>query len=302
MPKYSYGRTVRNRVVLLLKAILDFDSQCLNEALLEALSSQGMRSERSDWQTPAPKITILTSNVQLVELSQLTTTQVREALDLLEDFVQCLKRDFRSQGQEKIYGQLTLWSTDTELNLKYFAWAWDQRRQKKGLKPLETDYQVPNLGELPEEYHFSKASDRPPADQAPPEAPQTDTPFSDADDETSSSQEAESRADPWEQVFDQVANLLRDSLPHSPLFRSLTKIFGLDPQARIKPVDRQNLIIRVKETWIHQYLPNSLSQQPMLLLELENRRSQLSQYRNILWENPQNFGSATQVMMHCSDG
>ena len=107
-------------------------------------------------------------------------------------------------------------------------------------------------------------------------------------------QESEQSKD-WEEIFDQVADLLRDSLPYSPLFRSLTKLFGLDPRAHIKPADRHNLIIRVEETWIHQYLPNSLSQQPMLLLELENRRLLLSQYRNILWENPQNFRRATPL-------
>jgi len=142
MPRYSYGRTVRDRAALLFEAILDFHNQSLDEDLLESLSDQGMRLEKADWQTQAPKITLLTSNVQLVELSQLTTNQVREALDLLEEFVQCLKRDFRSQGQEKIYGQLTLWSTDTDTNLKYFAWAWDQQRQAKGLKPLEVNHQI----------------------------------------------------------------------------------------------------------------------------------------------------------------
>lgn len=99
----------------------------------------------------------------------------------------------------------------------------------------------------------------------------------------------------WEEIFDQVTDLLRDSLPHSPLFRSLSKLFGLDPRAHIKPVDRHNLIIRVEETWIHQYLPNSLSQLPTLVLELENQRSQLSQYRNILWENPHDFSRATPL-------
>jgi hypothetical protein len=179
MPRYSYGRTTRNRTAILLKAILDFDGRCLDEALLEDLSSQGMRSERADWHTQTPKITLLTSNAQLVELSQLTTTQVREALDLLEDFAQCLKRDFRSQGQEKIYGHLTLWSTDTDTNLKYFAWAWDQQRQAKGLKPLEVNHQIRDPVKISEDY-ATDPSDRPPTEDDSTEAPQTDTPFSEA--------------------------------------------------------------------------------------------------------------------------
>jgi hypothetical protein len=253
-----------------------------------------MRSEQADWHTQAPKIILLTSNAQLVELSKLTITQVRESLDLLENFVRCLKRDFRSQGQEKIYGHLTLWSADTDTNLKYFAWAWDQQRQAKGLKPLEVNHQIRDPIKVSEDY-ATESRDRPSADDDSSKAPQTDTPFSEAEDEATNSQAAEPEADPWEQVFDQVANLLRDSLPHSPLFRSLTRLFGLDPQAHIKPVDRHNLIIRVEETWIQQYLPNSLSQLPTLVLELENQRSQLSQYRNILWENPHNFSRATPL-------
>ena len=126
---------------------------------------------------------------------------------------------------------------------------------------------------------------------------------------TSAADAAESESDPaaeepteqqqasesWEEVVSQAADLLKEVLPYSPLFRLLTRLLGIDPKARIKPIDRHNLVVRVEEVWIHQYLPNSLSQQPMLLLDLENRRSLLSQYRNIAWENPQDFDRAVPL-------
>jgi hypothetical protein len=290
MPNISYGKKLRDRTALLLRSIQDFDRQSLDEAVLDRLS-QKIQSEHRDWQTESPKIVLLTTNAALVELSGLSTAQVREALTLLEQFVGCLKRDFKSQGREKIYAQLSLWSTDPELNLIHFRQEWDLRRQGQGLKPLEPDPQLPNSCETRED--FRQANDHPPPDSA--AAPRTHPPFSESEDEPNRSQEPEAGADPWDEVFDRVVGLLRDSLPHSPLFRLLTRFIGFDPQAHIKPIDRHNLLIRVEETWIHQYLPNSLSQQPLLLLELENQQSMLSQYRNILWENPQDFSRPTPL-------
>ncbi|MEM9486528.1 MAG: NACHT domain-containing protein, partial [Cyanobacteria bacterium P01_F01_bin.116] len=186
-------------------------------------------------------------------------------------------------GQRIVDGTFTLWATDTETNLRELNARWPQPKrpgQTAGTKAAQ-----PDTEESPQ-----RQSDFF-------EAPQTDTPFSDTRANASDDQrysDASEPQDAWEDLFDQVADLLRQSLPHSPLLRSVIKLFGIDPRARITSTDRLYLLQRVQKMWLNDYLRNALNfseQWQTLRVDLANQPSALAQYRNIFWENPQQVDS-----------
>ncbi|MBN3952082.1 MAG: hypothetical protein HWQ38_38670 [Nostoc sp. NMS7] len=65
-------------------------------------------------------------------LGKLTKAQIREALNLLKDFLKILEDNrIQTQGSEDWRFTLKLWSKDREKNLKRFDEAWEKNRPKK---------------------------------------------------------------------------------------------------------------------------------------------------------------------------
>jgi hypothetical protein len=304
MPKnQSYGETVRNRAGILLKALLDFDCCNLDDVRLERLQAQGMGTEQQDWETQSPKIFFWSTTSLLVELSQLKTEHVREALSVLENFVKCLKRTRKKrQGITRVEGYLILWSTDIELNLKQFRHTWDVERQNRGMPPLEPQNQLPD----PPSAYSPRASEKfgePSTSNSPNQAPQSSPPEPEPEAPASDAREPDpprTETDQTEEgtdLFAQLLDALRENLEHSPAARLaaqyLGAFLGIEPHARIRSEDRQDLLQRVGNTWLRDYRTNALSlplsDHRLVLLELENTPTALHHNRNMVWENPLQF-------------
>ncbi|BAY24323.1 regulatory protein [Calothrix sp. NIES-2100] len=71
---------------------------------------------------------------------KLTKAQIREALNLLKDFVKILEDNrIHTQGSDDWHFTLKLWSRDKEKNLKRFDEVWESNKPKKS-KELEANY------------------------------------------------------------------------------------------------------------------------------------------------------------------
>lgn len=295
MGRLAYGEVSRKKTCQLLESLLDFSNDYLDPEFADQLRKKGLRCQQADWQTHSPKLDIHSTRPLLIELVKFryqsealidSKPKLKETLDHLEQTIQCLRLRGKKQGQRIVDGTFTLWSTDTEKNLKELNARWPQPKH-----PGQSTSTGP------------KASNADPAaapqEQEPDlfEAPQSDTPFSESQTHNSDRSETSDRSDSqksWVELFDDVADLLRESLPHSPLLRSVSKLLGIDPQARITSTDRLYLLQRVQKMWLQDYLRNALSfseQWQTVRIDLANRPSALAQYRNIFWENPQQLDS-----------
>ncbi|MFN6540153.1 MAG: NB-ARC domain-containing protein, partial [Nostoc sp. EkiNYC01] len=133
MPRQTYGPEPKKRVRRLLEALL-----CFADGEFE----DGGFNINYDWKdedSTNPKLTVETTLVALELLTQkdkyfskLTKTQIREALNLLKDFLNILEDNrLQTKGVDDWRFTLKLWSTDREKNLKRFDEAWENNRPKK---------------------------------------------------------------------------------------------------------------------------------------------------------------------------
>ncbi|MGF1991785.1 MAG: NB-ARC domain-containing protein [Nostoc sp. ZfuVER08] len=136
MPRQTYGPEPRKRVKRLLEALL-----CFADGEFE---DDGFKIEY-DWKeedSTNPKLTVQTTLVTLELLTQkdkypgkLTKTQIREALNLLKDFLKILNDNrIQPKGVDEWHFTLKLWSRDREKNLKEFDEAWENNRPNKSKK------------------------------------------------------------------------------------------------------------------------------------------------------------------------
>ncbi|MEG4070328.1 NACHT domain-containing protein [Microcoleus sp. Pol11C2] len=140
MPRNTYGPTVKERVKRLLEALLAFVDW-------EFEDSFDIKSKWEAEDSTNPKLIVETTLVTLEWLiakdkypGKLTKPKIREALNLLKDFLKILE-DNRTQtkGVDTWHFTLTLWSKDREKNLKQFDKAWEDSRPEKS-KALEANF------------------------------------------------------------------------------------------------------------------------------------------------------------------
>ncbi|MEG4108666.1 NACHT C-terminal alpha/beta 1 domain-containing protein [Microcoleus sp. S13_C5] len=140
MPRNTYGPTVKERVKRLLEALLAFVDW-------EFEDSFDIKSKWEAEDSTNPKLIVETTLVTLEWLiakdkypGKLTKPKIREALNLLKDFLKILE-DNRTQtkGVDTWHFTLTLWSKDREKNLKQFDKAWEDSRPEKS-KALEAKF------------------------------------------------------------------------------------------------------------------------------------------------------------------
>ncbi|WP_413200517.1 NB-ARC domain-containing protein, partial [Nostoc piscinale] len=130
MPKTTYGPAIQKRVKRLLTALLCFAAG--------EVEPDNLKIEY-DWKEEDslnPKLTMKTTLVTLELLTQkdehpgkLTKVQIREALNLLKDFVKILEDNrIQTKGSDDWHFTLKLWSRDREKNLKKFDEVWEKNR------------------------------------------------------------------------------------------------------------------------------------------------------------------------------
>nr|MDZ7999891.1 NB-ARC domain-containing protein [Aulosira sp. DedVER01a] len=154
MPRTTYGAEPKKRVKRLLETLLCF----------AAGEFEDYFDIQFTWQEDGekPKLKVETTLVTLELLTQkdkhpgkLTKPQIREALNLLKDFLNILEDNrIQTQGSEDWRFTLTLWAKDTEINLKQVDEEWENQRQKKSKKPQ------PSVNKV-EEVDATKAATRP---------------------------------------------------------------------------------------------------------------------------------------------
>ncbi|MEH1902218.1 MAG: NB-ARC domain-containing protein [Nostoc sp.] len=159
MPRQTYGPEPKKRVKRLLEALLCFADKEFEDSNFKI---------KYDWKeedSANPKLTVQTTLVTLEFLTQkdkypgkLTKAQIREALNLLKDFLKILEDcRIQTQGFEDWHFILKLWSRDREKNLKRFDETWENSRPKKSKELAATPkiklalFQAPPLPE-----HFVK--------------------------------------------------------------------------------------------------------------------------------------------------
>ncbi|MFN6537944.1 MAG: NB-ARC domain-containing protein, partial [Nostoc sp. EkiNYC01] len=133
MPRTTYGEVIKTRVKRLLEALL-----CFADGEFED-SNFKIECRWKDEDSTNPKLTIQTTLVTLELLTQkdkcagkLTKAQIREALNLLKDFLKILEDNrLQTKGVDDWHFTLKLWSRDREKNLKRFDEAWENSRPKK---------------------------------------------------------------------------------------------------------------------------------------------------------------------------
>ena len=142
MPKFTYGLEVKSRVKHLLEALLDFASWEFEESKFDIK----FKWEAED--SANPKLIVETTLVALAYLTEkdkypgkLTKQQIREALNLLKDFLKILE-DNRTQtrGVDIWHFTLRLWAKDKKKNLDQFEQAWETSRPEKS-KALQANSQ-----------------------------------------------------------------------------------------------------------------------------------------------------------------
>ncbi|KYC34504.1 hypothetical protein WA1_50715 [Scytonema hofmannii PCC 7110] len=141
MAKLTYGPQVKARVKRLLEALLRFVNGEFED------SSFKMEHHWNNEDSANPNLIVRTTLVTLNFLTlkdnypgELTKPQIREALNLLKDFLKILKDNrTTTKGSENWHFTLTLWSKDKEKNLQQFDEAWESSRPKKS-KDLEENF------------------------------------------------------------------------------------------------------------------------------------------------------------------
>ncbi|MEA5625046.1 HEAT repeat domain-containing protein [Nostoc sp. UHCC 0251] len=142
MPRKTYGFEVKARVKRLLEALLDFANWEFEDSKFDIK----FKWEAED--SANPKLIIETTLVALEYLtekdkypSKLTKPQIREALNLLKDFLKILE-DNRTQtrGADSWHFTLRLWAKDKKKNLDQFEQAWETSRPEKS-KALQANSQ-----------------------------------------------------------------------------------------------------------------------------------------------------------------
>uniref|UniRef100_UPI001D21C8D8 NB-ARC domain-containing protein n=1 Tax=Nostoc sp. LPT TaxID=2815387 RepID=UPI001D21C8D8 len=152
MPRTTYGPQIQKRVKRLLEALL-----CFVDGEFE---DDNFKIE-SDWKeadSVNPKLTVQTTLVVLELLTQkdkypgkLTKAQIREALNLLKDFLKILEDNrLQTQGSDDWRFTLKLWSKDREKNLKGFDEAWEKKRPKKSKKLAANSTQDEGVATVPQ--------------------------------------------------------------------------------------------------------------------------------------------------------
>ena len=136
MPKLSYGPEAKKRTQCLFTALLDFANDELDGGSEKGL--EGLRSHiQLHWPTNQ-RLVVRTQIRYLAELTRLvasdaplTTSQVKEALKQLEQFLQVLEDNRASRrGSNTWHFTLTLWCSrwDRAANLQRFDQVWEQSR------------------------------------------------------------------------------------------------------------------------------------------------------------------------------
>jgi energy-coupling factor transporter ATP-binding protein EcfA2 len=142
MPRKTYGHQVKTRVKRLFEALLDFANWEFDECDLKT---------QVNWQaedSANPKLIVRTTLADLYWLtkkdkypSELTKPQIREALNILKDFLKILEDNrTQTQGVDTWHFTLRLWSKDKEKNLQQFEKAWEDSRPDKS-KKLEAAFE-----------------------------------------------------------------------------------------------------------------------------------------------------------------
>ncbi|OYD96284.1 signal transduction protein [Nostoc sp. 'Peltigera membranacea cyanobiont' 210A] len=142
MPKYTYGFIVKKRVKRLLEALLDFANWEFEDSKFDIKFKWEAENSAN------PKLIIETTQVALGYLtekdkypSNLSKTQIQEALNLLKDFLKILEDNrIQTQGIESWHFTLRLWSKDKKKNLDQFEKAWEASRPEKS-KALQANSQ-----------------------------------------------------------------------------------------------------------------------------------------------------------------
>ncbi|MDF5739184.1 MULTISPECIES: NB-ARC domain-containing protein [unclassified Nostoc] len=159
MPRTTYGSQIQKRVKRLLEALLCFVDREFEDSDLK------IKYDWKDEDSANLKLTVQTTLVTLELLTQkdkypgkLTKDQIREALNLLKDFLNILEDNrIQIKGIEEWRFTLKLWSRDREKNLKRFDETWENSRPKKSKELAATPeiklalFQAPPLPE-----HFVK--------------------------------------------------------------------------------------------------------------------------------------------------
>lgn len=130
----SYGPKVESRTRQLLESILRYVA-----GEIELESRHSLKFDWKNGDSSRPKLLIETTrhvlevvSSQNSQLPSLSSTQVRDSLTVLEDFVEILE-DYRTQkrGSSKRHFTLELWSLEIGENLEKFSMAWTEKRAKK---------------------------------------------------------------------------------------------------------------------------------------------------------------------------
>ncbi|MBD2519876.1 tetratricopeptide repeat protein [Nostoc sp. FACHB-973] len=140
MARVSYGNDVKARVKQLLEKFLAYANNGVD-------NSERFKIDTC-WET-SKQVIVKTQLRVLAELSDLTTKQVGEALNRLEDFLGILE-DLRvhKQGSADWHFRLTLWCDkgDKEGNLSKFDAEWQRRREElPGVQRAEAKKAKPKL-------------------------------------------------------------------------------------------------------------------------------------------------------------
>ncbi len=152
MPRTTYGPEIQKRVKRLLEALL-----CFADGEFEDDNFK-IESNWKEADSANPKLTVQTTLVVLELLTQkdkypgkLTKAQIREALNLLKDFLKILEDNrLQTQGSDDWRFTLKLWSKDREKNLKGFDEAWEKERQNKSKKLATNSTQDEGVATVPQ--------------------------------------------------------------------------------------------------------------------------------------------------------
>ncbi|MEH2148399.1 NB-ARC domain-containing protein, partial [Nostoc sp.] len=152
MPRITYGPQIQKRVKRLLEALL---------YIADGEFEDDNFKIESDWKeadSANPKLTVQTTLVVLELLTQkdkypgkLTKPQIREALNLLKDFLKILEDNrLQTQGYDEWHFTLKLWSKDREKNLKGFDEGWEKKRPKKSKELAANSTQDEGVASVPQ--------------------------------------------------------------------------------------------------------------------------------------------------------
>jgi len=147
MPKISTGAKPKKRALRLLEALLGFVNYELEGyEYLEKSITYRWESENST----SPKLIVETKLRFLAELLQkdnypgeLTKEQIRQALNLMKDFLGILEDNRVQQRGSDIWNfTLALWSKDKTRNLERFDQEWENKRPEKSKQLQPSTQQV----------------------------------------------------------------------------------------------------------------------------------------------------------------